>query len=239
MTESARVPRVGVAVPAAGEGRRMGGARKPFLTLAGEPLLVHALRPFLATPGVEAVAVAVSQGDVEEARGWVEALDPRIRVVAGGGTRSDSVAHAVAALPPGVEVILVHDAARPLVTEAAIRRCVEGAAAGEGAVAGWPAVDTLKEVDGEGRIVRTPDRARIWHAQTPQGFPAAVLRSALADAALRATATDDAALVEAAGTTVRMVEGAPDNLKVTRPEDLPVAEFLLARRRARDEGRGG
>lgn len=238
MTGARRPPRVGVAIPAAGEGRRMGGARKPFLSLAGEPLLVHALRPFLATPGVEAVAVAVSPADVEEAREWVEALDPRIRVLAGGATRSDSVAQAVAALPDAVEVILVHDAARPLVTRGAVERCIRGAAAGEGAVAGWPATDTLKEVDGEGRILRTPDRSHIWHAQTPQGFPASVLRAALADPALRSRATDDAALVEASGTTVRMVEGAPDNLKVTRPEDLPVAELLLARRRGGEGGAG-
>ena len=236
MTGTVHVPRVGVAIPAAGEGRRMGGARKPFLTLAGEPLLVHALRPFLAASGVEAVVVAVSPGDVDEAREWVEALDPRIRVLAGGATRSDSVAQAVAALPEAMEVILVHDAARPLVTLGIVERCIRGAAAGEGAVAGWPATDTLKEVDGQGRILRTPDRSRIWHAQTPQGFPGPVLRAALADPVLRARATDDAALVEAAGTPVRMVEGAADNLKVTRPDDLPVAELLLARRRAGERG---
>lgn len=226
---------VGVAIPAAGEGRRMGGARKPFLTLSGEPLLVHALRPFLATPDVVAVAVAVSPGDLDEARAWVEGLDPRIRVVAGGRTRSDSVAEAVVALPVPLDVILVHDAARPLVTTGAIRRCIEAAAAGEGAVAGWPATDTLKEVDASGRIVRTPERTRIWHAQTPQGFPAEILRSALSHPGLRAGATDDASLVEALGTSVRMVEGSPDNLKVTRPGDLPVAELLLALRR-RGEG---
>ncbi len=224
--------RVGVAVPAAGHGRRMGGARKPFLELAGEPLLAHALRPFLADDRVVAVAVAVSADDVSSARSWVEALDPRIAVVAGGATRSDSVAAAVGRLPEDLQVILVHDAARPLATAGAVDRCVAAAAAGQGAVAGWPATDTLKEVDGDGRIVRTPDRSKVWHAQTPQGFPADVLRSALADPEARALATDDAALVEAVGLPVVMVEGAPDNLKVTRPEDLPVAEILLARRRA-------
>jgi 2-C-methyl-D-erythritol 4-phosphate cytidylyltransferase len=208
----------------------MGGARKPFLELGGEPLLVHALRPFLAESRVVAVAVAVSPDDVESARGWVEALDPRVRVVSGGATRSDSVAAAVATLPPDLAVILVHDAARPLVTQGAVERCLAVAATGKGAVAGWPATDTLKEVDDDGRILRTPDRSRVWHAQTPQGFPAEVLRAALSDPVARAAATDDAALVEAAGLTVVMVEGAPDNLKVTRPEDLPLAEVLLARR---------
>jgi 2-C-methyl-D-erythritol 4-phosphate cytidylyltransferase len=229
-------PRVGVAVPAAGQGSRMGGRKKPFLTLAGEPLLVHALRPFLAVTEVTDVVVAVSPEDLEEARGWVPGLDPRVRVVAGGQTRSDSVANAVEDLPDGVEVILVHDAARPLTTVGTVQRCIQVASRGEGAVAGWPATDTLKEVDGDQRVVRTPDRARIWHAQTPQGFPAAVLRGALGDPDLRALATDEASLVEGAGVPVRMVEGSPDNLKVTRPQDLPVAELLLARRRARQSG---
>lgn len=214
----------------------MGGARKPFLELAGEPLLVHALRPFLSLEEVVAVAVAVSPDDVDEARSWVEALDPRITVVAGGATRSDSVACGVAALPEAVQVIAVHDAARPLLTAEVVRRCTAVAAGGEGAVAGWPATDTLKEVDDSDRIVRTPDRSRVWHAQTPQAFPAHVLRSALADPELRARATDDASLVEAAGTPVRMVEGAWDNLKVTRPGDLPLAEFLLGRRRETKAG---
>lgn len=231
-------PRVGVAIPAAGMGRRMGGARKPFLQLAGEPLLVHALRPFLAAPGVEAVVVAVAPDDVEAAREWVPGLDARIRLVAGGATRADSVARAVEALPEGVEVILVHDAARPLVTRETVLRCIQVAASGEGAVAGWPATDTLKEVDGEGRVLRTPDRSRIWHAQTPQGFPAGVLRDVLADPEARRQATDDASLVEAAGFPVRMVEGSAGNLKVTRPADLPMAEHILARRR-KDEGGGG
>lgn len=222
--------RVGVAVPAAGQGRRMGGRKKPFLTLAGEPLLLHALRPFLADPRVVAIAVAVSPEDVAEAREWVEELDARLTVVAGGETRADSVARAVERLPEDVDVILVHDAARPLVTGWIVSRCIEAAREGEGAVAGWPATDTLKEVDAGRRILRTPERSRIWHAQTPQGFPAVALREALADEDRRAAATDDASLVEATRLTVRMVEGAPDNIKVTRPEDLPIAETLLRRR---------
>lgn len=214
----------------------MGGAKKPFLQLAGEPLLVHALRPFLAINDVHAIAVAVSAEDVEEARSWVEPLDPRLNVVAGGATRSDSVACGVAILPKDTDVILVHDAARPLLTIETVERCIAVAAEGDGAVVGWPATDTLKEVDGAGVIQRTPDRSLVWHAQTPQGFPAGVLRAALADPELRARATDDASLVEAAGTPVRMVEGSWDNMKVTRPQDLPLAEFLLARRNEAAKG---
>ena len=223
--------RVGVAVPAAGHGRRMGGARKPFLELAGEPLLAHALRPFLADDRVVAVAVAVSADDVSSARSWVEALDPRIAVVAGGATRSDSVAAAVGRLPVDLRVIVGDAGGRPLGAAGGVERCVAAGAGGAGAVAGWGAAETVLEVGGDGGMVRTPDRSKVWHAQTPQGFPADVLRSALADPEARALATDDAALVEAVGLPVVMVEGAPDNLKVTRPEDLPVAEILLARRR--------
>ncbi len=229
-------PRVGLAVPAAGSGRRMGGARKPWLELAGEPVLAHALRPFLADPRVVAVRVALAPDDAADPPAWLTGLDSRVRAVPGGATRAASVARAVAALPHDVEVILVHDAARPLVTDEVVSRVIAEAAAGRGAVAGWPATDTLKRVGPERRIVDTPDRAALWHAQTPQGFPAAWLRRALDEAgagfASDGGATDDAALVERLGYEVCVVEGAPSNLKVTRPEDLPLAEWYFARRGA-------
>lgn len=223
-------PPVGVAVPAAGLGRRMGGRRKPWLELAGEPLLLHALRPFLAHEDVVAVRVALSPSDATDPPGWLTGLDERVRIVPGGGTRAESVRRAVEALPADVTVIMVHDAARPLVDRTILDRCLEVARTGSGAVAGWPATDTLKEVDERGRVVATPDRARIWHAQTPQAFPAAVLRRAYADLTDAGSPTDDASLVERAGGTVVMVRGSPRNLKVTRPEDLPLAELFLGTR---------
>lgn len=228
-------PRVGVAIPAAGFGRRMGGVKKPWLELAGEPVLAHTLRPFLADERVVAVAVALAPEDAAEPPAWLRDVDARVRCVAGGSSRAASVARAVAALPDEVDVIVVHDAARPLLDAGTLDRCVVAAASGVGAVAGVRAVDTLKEVDGgaEGpRIVATPDRSRLWHAQTPQGFPAEMLRRAVARDDLFDTATDDASLVEAIGGTVVMVEGHPRNLKVTRPEDLPLATFHLERMRA-------
>jgi len=223
--------RVGVAVPAAGSGQRMGGARKPFLELAGEPVLMRALRPFLADPRVVAVVVALAEPDAAAPPAWLTGLDSRIRVVRGGETRAESVRRALAALPEDVDVVAVHDAARPLVTEEVVARCIDVAAAGEGAVAGSPAVDTMKEVDGEGRILATPDRRRIWHAHTPQVFPAGALRRAyLGDLD---GATDDASLVERGGLRVRMVDGGPANLKVTRADDLALAEAILRAREGR------
>ncbi len=224
--------RVGVAVPAAGSGQRMGGARKPFLELAGEPVLLRALRPFLADSRVTAVVVALADPDAAAPPAWLTGLDARVRVVTGGETRAESVRRAVAALPEDLDVVAVHDAARPLVTEELVARCIDVAAAGEGAVAGCPAVDTMKEVDGEGRILGTPDRRRIWHAHTPQVFPADALRRAYQGDL--AGATDDASLVERCGLTIRMVDGGPTNLKVTRADDLALAEAIL---RTRAEGR--
>lgn len=236
---------VGVAVPAAGAGRRLGGLRKSFLELAGRPVLQHALEPFLALDEVVAVAVALPADDLRDPPRWLRELDPRIRLVAGGSTRLRSVLAALEALDAAEapEVVLIHDAARPLVTDGIIRRCIDGARAGEGTVAGWPAVDTLKEVDEGGMVVATPDRGRLWRAQTPQAFPHRQLLAAYRGAAeADVQATDDAELFARAGGIVRMVEGSPWNLKVTHPGDIPVAEFLLGegtRGRVRSESAHG
>lgn len=228
----ARAARVGVAVPSAGTGVRMGGVRKAFLELAGRPVLEHALRPFLDEPRVVAVVVALAPDDAASPPEWLTALDPRVSVVAGGSTRTESVRAAIAALPADVDVIAVHDAARPLVTGDVVARCVDLAAAGVGAVAGCPAVDTIKVVDRSNTVTATPDRATLWHAHTPQAFPAGVLRDAYAAGE---EGTDDAALVEryAPSLTVRLVDDGGSNLKVTRPLDAGLAEAILAARSMR------
>jgi 2-C-methyl-D-erythritol 4-phosphate cytidylyltransferase len=223
-------PDVGVAIPAAGSGARMGGLKKAFLQVGGRPLLERALRPFLEHPDVVSVGVAVPAEDLGSLPGWLTGMDPRIRFVAGGRTRMHSVRAALSALRPEVRTVLVHDAARPLVTRAIIDRCLRVARTGEGAVAGWPVVDTLKEVGPDGRVVSTPDREGLWRAQTPQGFPRDALleayRAAVEDGG---AATDDATLFARSGGRVRMVEGAAWNLKVTHPEDVAVAELFLER----------
>jgi len=222
--------RVGVVIPAAGSGRRMGGAPKPLLELAGEPLLLHALRPFLADSRVGFVVVALGVEAAADPPEWLRHLDGRIRVVAGGRTRAHSVRNALAAIPAEADVVVVHDAARPLTEAHIVSACIEIAAGGEGAVAGCPAVDTIKEVDSEGLVRSTPDRARLWQAQTPQAFPAEVLRKAYGEEL--EDATDDASLVERLGLPVRMVDAGPTNLKVTRPGDLALAEAVLGGRGA-------
>jgi 2-C-methyl-D-erythritol 4-phosphate cytidylyltransferase len=211
----------------------MGGARKALLELAGEPLLLHALRPFLSEPRVVRIAVALPGETASTPPDWLRRLDERVVVVTGGATRSRSVRAALDALPDDLDVIAVHDAARPLVTVAVIGACIDLALAGSGAVAGCPVVDTLKRVDRSGRVLETPDRSTIWQAQTPQVFPADVLRGAYADPS--AEATDDASLVERTrpDLAVTMVDAGGANFKVTRPEDLVLAEAILRSREVR------
>ena len=197
---------VGVVVPAAGSGRRMGGLAKPFLELSGEPILMRALRPFLEHPGVREVVVSLPTSDAESPPAWLIDADRRIRVVAGGETRRDSVWAGLQVLSDALDVAVVHDGARPLVSRDVVERCIDLAGRGVGGVAGVPAVDTIKEVDGDLRVLATPDRSRLWHAQTPQAFPLDVIM----DAYRRAVtddfpATDDGALVERVGGRVVMV----------------------------------
>ena len=224
------IPTVGVVVPAAGLGRRM-GAPKQFLELAGEPILRRALRPFLELSGVEAVVVALPQDRVAEPPDWLVKFDVRIEVVTGGPSRRDSVWACLQALPSELDVIVVHDGARPLVSSVVVARCIEIAAGGVGAVAGFQAVDTLKCVDAEGVVTATADRSRLWHAQTPQAFPGPGLIEAYRRAVAEDwSATDDSAFLERAGGRVMMVESSASNLKITRPEDLDAAAATLARR---------
>ena len=224
--ESSRLA-LGVAVPAAGLGVRMGGRRKAFLTLAGRPLLRHALAPFLAHPWVHSVVVALHPEDHLAPPAWLRDLDPRIRLAPGGETRVHSVGTAVAGLNPEVSWVMVHDGARPLVTPSIVDRCARAALAGRAAVAGWPVTDTVKEIDARREILSTPERARLWAAQTPQVFPRRELAAAYARALdERFHGTDDAEIFARYQGPVHVIEGAPWNLKVTRPEDLIVAEAL-------------
>ncbi len=222
-------PTVGVVIPAAGSGQRMGGLAKPFLELSGEPILLRALRPFLEHSGVREVVVPLPTAHAESPPAWLMESDDRIRVVAGGETRRDSVWAGLQALSDVLDIAVVHDGARPFVSPEVIGRCISLAGRGVGGVAGVPAVDTIKEVDGGLCVLATPDRSRLWHAQTPQAFPLDVIMDAYRRAFTEDfPATDDAALVERVGGRVVMVESSGDNLKITRPEDLEMAELMLS-----------
>jgi 2-C-methyl-D-erythritol 4-phosphate cytidylyltransferase len=202
-------------VPAGGSGERLGAdGPKAFVLLGGRPLLEWSLEAL--GPACDRIVVAVPAG-------FEEGPD---RVV-GGASRSESVRNALAAAPEAT-LAVVHDAARPLVTTDLVRRCIDAVHDVDGAIAAAPVTDTVKEVDEDSRVTRTLDRSRLWAIQTPQVFQADVLRRSLeAPPETLARATDDAALVEAAGGRVVVVEAPPENIKITGPVDLRVAEALL------------
>jgi len=209
-------------VVAGGSGRRIGGpVRKQYLLVAGRPVLLRAILPFLHHPRISQVIVVLPPEDAENPPAWLADLD--VRIAAGGAERGDSVWNGLREVGGDAEIVLVHDGARPFVDRGTIDRVLDSIPA----IAAVPVTDTIKEVDGEGTITATPDRARLWQAQTPQGFPRAALMRAYERArAEGVAATDDAALYERYAGPVRVVAGSPRNLKVTRPEDLAVAEAL-------------
>ena len=229
-------------VPAAGRGERLGpGAPKALRLLGGVPLLVHAVRALATARLVDLVVVAAPEDGVDEVVSLLSEhrlLDgePGVapaQVVAGGATRQDSVARALMALGADVDVVLVHDAARPLAPSSLVDADASAVRAGaEAVVPGLPVVDTVKRVDAAGLVVETVDRSVLRSVQTPQGFRRPVLQEAHAASDPDAPATDDAGLVEALGRPVLVVPGDEEAFKVTRPLDLVLAEAVLARRRA-------
>lgn len=223
---------VGVVVPAAGRGERLGGGvPKALRLLAGEPLLVHAVRRLREVREVGPVVVAAPPGLEGDVRDLLAGDGIDVTVVTGGDDRQASVAAALAALPPDVDLVLVHDAARCLVPAVVVERVVAALRAGAPAVVPVvPVADTVKQVDGAGTVVRTVARDDLRAVQTPQGFARDVL--VRAHRAAGGPATDDAALVEALGLPVATVDGAEEAFKVTRPLDLVLAEALLAAARA-------
>lgn len=220
---------MGVVVVAAGSGSRLGADRpKAFVELAGVSLLEHALRGVVGA-GVDEVVVVVPAGLVAQAeevtRPFGGAGGPAMTVVTGGAERTDSVAAGLSALSDRVTVVLVHDAARCLTPAAVFERVLGALERGApGAIPGVPVVDTIKTVDPDGLITGTPSRDALRAVQTPQGFRRDVLEQAHASGV---AATDDAALVEALGHPVLVVEGDHRSLKITTPEDLAHAERLL------------
>jgi 2-C-methyl-D-erythritol 4-phosphate cytidylyltransferase len=239
--------KVFVIVPAAGLGTRMASPtatkvpkkspRKQFKELGGVPILVHTLRKFAATPAIYEVIVALRQDEIAGFRAQVEKQYPeiltkRLQLVEGGEHRQDSVANALAhtAADPG-DIVLVHDAVRPFVTPEIISNVIEAAHKHGAAIAGLPAVDTVKQVErtADGALIKsTIPRASVVMAQTPQGFRYNILKKAFDDAAADGfLGTDEASLIERAGLPVVVVMGSPRNMKITAPADMELAEFYL------------
>jgi 2-C-methyl-D-erythritol 4-phosphate cytidylyltransferase len=237
--------RVFVILPAAGLGTRMSAGHSPltapkqFLELAGVPILIHTLRAFAEVPRVAALYVAVRPTEIERLTAQVRdyGFSGKVHVVEGGDSRQESVANALDAIDSDPDdIILVHDAVRPLIDAATIERTIRAVEKHDAAIVGVPAVDTIKQVErtADGAIITsTIPREYIVQAQTPQGFRSHLLRRAFAEAAAdEFVGTDEASLVERAGGQVAVVPGSPANFKITQPGDLELAEFYLQRQPA-------
>lgn len=222
---------VGVVVVAAGQGLRAGGGEpKQFRAIAGVPMLLRALRPFTAHPDVAQVVVVLSADAVAAPPPWLAELGGGLlTLVAGGEERTDSVRGGLSALRPECTMVLVHDGARPFVDRDVIDRVIARARGGAGVVPALMVSDTLKKVTGtSAEVAETVSRDGLYRAQTPQGFPIALLRKAFAARTSDGyVPTDEASLVEATGVgLVVLVEGSALNLKVTTPDDFVLAEAI-------------
>jgi 2-C-methyl-D-erythritol 4-phosphate cytidylyltransferase len=206
-------------IVAAGSGERLGAPRpKAFVTLAGRPMVQWSVDALRAVASVERIVVALPEG---------ESAPEGTTGVPGGSVRSASVRAALDVAGPG-DPVIVHDAARPLVTPDDVANTLAALGDADGAIAAAPVADTIKEADADGTVRATLDRSRLWAVQTPQTFRRSALEHALdVDDDTLAAATDDAWLVERAGGTVRVVSASPDNLKVTTAVDLQRAELAL------------
>ena len=218
---------VGVIIVAAGSGSRTGSTElKQFRWVAGKPMLLHSIQTFQARADVAMVVCVLPREYVGDPPPWIFQSDAeRLLVSVGGRHRSESVANGLEDLPVECEIVVIHDAARPLVSPETIARVIEEARKGNGAIAALPVADTLKRADAAGQIQATEPREHLWQAQTPQMFRHGLLLHALGRTGM---VTDEAGAVEALGLKPKLVQGSTANLKITYAEDLQLAEIILA-----------
>ena len=232
-----------VIIAAAGSSSRMGtGVDKQFVILAGKPVLWHTINVFKQLPQIHQILVTVSPGNAERVAALLQQTlaDIPWQIVPGGAERQDSVRNALQLVSPSVELVLVHDGARPFVEPECVLKSMQAAAETGAAVVAVPVKDTIKLADAAGGVKQTLDRSSLWQVQTPQTFRRELLLKAHEQAAAAGVvATDDAALVEWAGGSVSLVRGSYFNFKVTTPEDLVLAEAVAAERSGRQMQRVG
>lgn len=222
----------GAVIAAAGASRRMGALDKTTWPLLGQPVISWVLQAFEAVPEIAEIVIVTSEGNAVAVRRAAApiATERRVVVCGGGDTRRESVAAGVAQLSPSIDLVLIHDAARPLVTPALLEAGLNAGRAWGAAIAAIPIVDTIKRIGRSGEIVATVDRTALYAAQTPQVFRRDWLETAYRSANDAPVATDEACLLEAAGIPVHVYPGSPENLKLTNATDLLIAEAILSRR---------
>ncbi len=219
-------------IVAGGSGSRMQAAvKKQYLQLGGMPIVGHTLMAFDRCADIDRMLLVVPEDDQERCRTTILAplkLKHDVQLVAGGPHRQDSVRNGLSAVDATVATVMIHDGVRPFVRPELIAACIDGVAATGACIPAMPVTDTLKEIDDHEMVVATLDRSRIRLAQTPQTFDFDLIRHAHQMAVQQGfTATDDASVAEFAGARVTVVPGDRDNIKITTPEDLPVAQAIL------------
>jgi 2-C-methyl-D-erythritol 4-phosphate cytidylyltransferase len=226
---------VTVIIAAAGQGKRMArGTNKVFISLNNRPLITHTLDVFEACPDIDDIIVVVGKEDIQQMRSIIDTYRYRkIKDVVQGGTeRQHSIANALKKIPADAQLVLIHDGARPLITEEVIHRVLLASQKTGAAIVAVPVKDTIKTVNIEGFVVETLDRTTLWAVQTPQAFNRDIIEQAYRLAEEEGfIATDDAGLVERTGIKIGLIMGDYNNLKVTTPEDLIVAEAIIRGRK--------
>jgi 2-C-methyl-D-erythritol 4-phosphate cytidylyltransferase len=216
-------------IPAAGSGKRM-NAKKQFMEINGQPVLSVTISVFEACQSIDDVIVVVARDDIERTKSLLKDHKKVKSVVEGGAERQDSVYNGLRAIVQDADddIVVIHDAARPLVTKEIISKAVMEAKASKAAIVGVPVKDTIKTVSSESVILETLDRGSIWQVQTPQVFRASIIKEAYERAQrIKYRATDDSKLVERMGIPVKMVMGSYENIKITTVEDVAIAEAVL------------
>lgn len=240
MVAQANSAGAGAIIVAAGRGTRMGTKEsKQYLMLQNKPIVVHTLEVFDRHPLITEIVLVTGEQDVERVQAWIDeyGITTPIKVIPGGAERQHSVYQGL--LQMSSAWVLVHDGVRPFVTEEQVTACYEAAREHGACVLAVPVKDTVKQVDEQGWVTATPDRRSLWAIQTPQAFRRCDLLQAHEQAARDGfVGTDDSMLVERAGLSVCVVEGAYSNIKITTPDDLDYAEFVRAQKEARGRGNG-
>lgn len=218
-------------IPAAGSGSRMqSSTKKQFMTIHGEPLLSHTLRVFDRHPQIDGIVIVTGLTDIPDVQSIALPYHKVKMITGGGATRQESVYAGLQVLPSDCDMVLIHDAARPMVTETLISDCIQGVLESGCAIAATAVKDTIKKTDAHGYVLDTPDRSSLWNVQTPQAFRYAEILAAHQKASSLGdtTCTDDGAVMERYGSIpVRLIQGLYQNIKITTPEDLILAEYYL------------
>jgi len=219
-------------IAAAGKGQRMrGGVKKQFIPLMGIPLLLYTLRAFEEFEGIEHIYLVLDEGDFEYCTGEIiqkYGIKKVVKLVPGGQLRQDSVWNGLEAMEGHCDIVIVHDGVRPFVSSGILKRLMAAMRDYQAVVTAIPTHDTIKRVDAAGNVVDTLQRDALFHIQTPQGFRYDVIKEAYERASREgAEGTDDAYFVERMGIRVKVIEGSPLNLKITTPDDIALANWIL------------